>query len=269
MDTARVISERDIVMNRAAGYEVTEAGTFNQEWVSPTLNTTADGSLYLSVLDYAKWDAGLLAGKILKPESWTEVYQPVTLNSGKTYRYGFAWDVDTFGGQPVHAHGGSWQGFRTYFIRYLGDELSIAVLTNADVGNPERIARAVAGLFDPKLALPPGAPIEDYDPAVTQRVRNLLEQLALGKLDGREFTNLKEEDVKRLADYYAPRVKAAGALQELRLFATREAGNDREYHYRARGANGILDVPVTVRPDGKFIYVSIDAESAWDAPLQP
>jgi len=29
----------------------------NQEWVSPTLNTTADGSLYFSILDLAKWDA--------------------------------------------------------------------------------------------------------------------------------------------------------------------------------------------------------------------
>ena len=33
----------------------------NQEWVSPALNTTADGSLYLSLRDLIAWDRGLRA----------------------------------------------------------------------------------------------------------------------------------------------------------------------------------------------------------------
>ncbi len=28
----------------------------NQSWVSPALNTTADGSLYFNIVDLAKWD---------------------------------------------------------------------------------------------------------------------------------------------------------------------------------------------------------------------
>ena len=51
MTTARVISESDIVPNRAAGYTFRSGEVKNQEWVSPSLNTTADGALYLSVLD--------------------------------------------------------------------------------------------------------------------------------------------------------------------------------------------------------------------------
>jgi hypothetical protein len=38
----------------------------NQEWVSPTLNTTADGSLYFSILDLARWDAALHTENLLK-----------------------------------------------------------------------------------------------------------------------------------------------------------------------------------------------------------
>ena len=53
MKTARIISEADIIPNRAAGYELVDGQLKNQEWVSPTLNTTADGSLYLSATDYA------------------------------------------------------------------------------------------------------------------------------------------------------------------------------------------------------------------------
>jgi CubicO group peptidase (beta-lactamase class C family) len=65
MTTARIISEADIVPNRAAGYDLTKNGLKNQAWVSPSLNTTADGSLYLTALDYVKWDAGLRTERLL------------------------------------------------------------------------------------------------------------------------------------------------------------------------------------------------------------
>lgn len=153
MHTARVISDRDVVMNRAAGYEVQEDGaTLNQKWVAPTGNSTADGSLYLTVLDYVKWNAGLRAGKILKPESWAEVYRPAKLNNGTTYPYGFGWFLETAAGQQVRYHSGGWQGFSTFLIRYLGDDLAIVVLANSNRANAKAMARGVAGLLDPKLA---------------------------------------------------------------------------------------------------------------------
>ena len=42
----RIISEADIIPNRAAGYRLVGNQVKNQEWVSPSLNTTADGALY-------------------------------------------------------------------------------------------------------------------------------------------------------------------------------------------------------------------------------
>lgn len=65
MSTTRIISEADIVPNRSAGYRWVGGQLKNQEWVSPLLNTTADGSLYFSVLDLAKWDAALYTEKLL------------------------------------------------------------------------------------------------------------------------------------------------------------------------------------------------------------
>lgn len=269
MQTARVISDNDIVMNRAAGYEVTDKGIRNQEWVAPTGNSTADGSLYLTVLDYAKWDAGLLAGKILKPQSWAEVYTPVRLASGKTYPYGFAWALEKFAGQEVHQHGGSWQGFKTFFIRYLGDEISVVVLTNSTRGEPERIARTVAGLYNPKLALPPGAPIENRDPATTARVKRQVLLLADGKLDTSDFVKLPPEDYKRVTEYFGPRIKEAGTLEELRLFGMTERGDDRVYRYRGRFEKGVLAINATLDPSGKLSSLTVNPEIAWDAPLQP
>jgi CubicO group peptidase (beta-lactamase class C family) len=55
MTSTRLISERDIIPNRSAGYELDNGQLKNQEWVSPTFNSTADGALYFNVLDLAKW----------------------------------------------------------------------------------------------------------------------------------------------------------------------------------------------------------------------
>ena len=61
MPTARVIDEADIVPHRASGYRLRDGELKNQEWVSPSLNTTADGSLYLSLRDLIAWDRGIRA----------------------------------------------------------------------------------------------------------------------------------------------------------------------------------------------------------------
>lgn len=59
MKTTRIISEADIIPNRAAGYRPVKGEVKNQEWIAPMVNTTADGSLYFSILDLAKWDASV------------------------------------------------------------------------------------------------------------------------------------------------------------------------------------------------------------------
>ena len=94
MITARVISEADIVPNRAAGYRLVEGKLKNQEWVSPSMNTTADGSLYFTILDLAKWDAALYTDRPLKQPSLAQMWTPVKLDDGTRKAYGFGWHTD-------------------------------------------------------------------------------------------------------------------------------------------------------------------------------
>jgi len=152
MSTARVMSEADIIADRAAGYRLVKGELKNQEWVAPTLNTTADGALYLSMRDWLAWDRALRAQAILQPGSWAEVYTPVTLRNGTKYPYGFGWDVDEAKGQPFYHHGGAWQGFTTNISRYLADDLTIVVLTNLAEASPERFVKGIVELIDPELA---------------------------------------------------------------------------------------------------------------------
>ena len=88
MQTARVISEADIVPHRAAGYEMEDGVLKNQRWVAPYLNeATASGCIYLSVLDLVAWDRTIRDRSVLGSESWAAIFTPARLNSGKTYPY--------------------------------------------------------------------------------------------------------------------------------------------------------------------------------------
>ncbi len=155
MTTARIISESDIVANRAAGYRLERGELRNQQWVSPAMNTTADGSLYLTLQDLIAWDRGIRAGAVLRPESWREIFTPVTLNSGRKHPYGFGFEVDRIAGRDVQRHGGAWQGFKTYIARYNqpggGDDTTVIALANLAQANPRRVVDRVAAILMPSL----------------------------------------------------------------------------------------------------------------------
>lgn len=126
----------------------------NQEWVSPTLNSTADGALYLTVDDFIKWDAALGKAGVLKEAGWKEMWTPAKLKDGKTVGYGMGWQLTERNGHKRTHHGGAWQGFTAYFDRYPDDKLTVIVLCNlsAPAGDPASIASAVVAEYLPDLA---------------------------------------------------------------------------------------------------------------------
>jgi CubicO group peptidase (beta-lactamase class C family) len=161
MSTTRIIDESDIIPNRSAGYRLVHGDVKNQEWVSPSLNTTADGSLYFSILDLAKWDAALYTEKLLKKSSLAQMWTVAPLRNGKpnSGHYGFGWFVEAQDGHRLIEHEGSWQGFETQISRYVDDGLTVVVLTNLADAKPDRIAHGVGRLYlhdgNPEVKLTP------------------------------------------------------------------------------------------------------------------
>jgi hypothetical protein len=121
----------------------------NQEWVAPMVNTTADGSLYFSALDLAKWDAALYGEKLLKRSSFDVMWTPAKLKDGSPNKdgYGFGWFIENRHGHRVVGHDGAWQGFQTTITRYVDDRLTVVVLTNLAEGKPWTIAEHVADMY--------------------------------------------------------------------------------------------------------------------------
>lgn len=182
METARVISEEDIVPNRSAGYEIVGNEVKNQGWVSPSLNTTADGALYLTVRDLLSWDVALRERRLLNKTSYDAIWRPVQLNDGTHYPYGFGWFIGEQRGSLNIEHGGSWQGFRTHIARYVERGLSIVVMCNLAQCEAGEIAHQVAGLADPLLLMPdPQVLGRDEQPHRTRVLREVLAAWSAGK----------------------------------------------------------------------------------------
>ena len=198
MRTARVISESDIVPNRAAGYQLRQGEIKNQDWVSPSLNTTADGALYLTVRDMARWAVGLNHARVPDSAGLAMSWTPVRLNDGGTYPYGFGWGVDDQRGHLRIGHGGSWQGFRTSIQRYPDFDLTVIAMANLDTALPEAITAAIAGILEPGLVPPHLLPPSTEGPP--EPVAELLAAVAAGKASSRLAPGLRTFASKSIRD---------------------------------------------------------------------
>ncbi|MBV8783693.1 MAG: beta-lactamase family protein [Gammaproteobacteria bacterium] len=261
MPSARIISESDIVAHRAAGYQRAHGQLQNQDWVAPSLNTTADGALYLSLEDYLAWDAGLRRRAILTPASWTQIYTPVTLKSGRTYPYGFGWNVERMGQGFWYHHGGSWQGFRVQVSRYGPDELTVIVLANLAEASPARFVDAIVAVVDPLLPrLEPQSPLPEQDPALAQRVHQLLADLAAGRLSQANLPKMRRDFFPEELAADRELVEPLGEPQRLDLVSRRELGDDVEYGYRVHYAQRTLRLSVNLTPQAEVAELYLESD---------
>ena len=191
MHETRVISDRSIVMNRAAGYELEDGELRNQSFVSHTFNSTADGTLYFDVVDLEQWDRALYGTQLLNADALKLMWTPFLLSDGKPNAagYGFGWQVSSVNGHRVIEHGGAWQGFTCHIARYVDDGLSVVVLTNLDSDHaaPENIERVVAGIINPALLPKIREPIVDAQPSIASSVKGMLQSTLRGENAGSFF----------------------------------------------------------------------------------
>jgi CubicO group peptidase (beta-lactamase class C family) len=182
MNHTRVISDKDIVPNRASGYERTDDGElYNQTYVSAALNRTADGSLYSTVLDLMKWDRALFGDTVLPQAQLERMWRIDAHRDGQRplYHFGYGFENNRFRGHRLVEYDGNWQGFQAVMSRYVDKKLTVIVLTNLALCRTEQMGHAVAGLIDRGLEPYPSSR-PDSDPGKTAQFRTFLEDVAKG-----------------------------------------------------------------------------------------
>lgn len=261
MITARVISEADIVLHRAGGYRLAGDTLKNQEWVAPALNTTADGSLYLSLQDWLAWEQALRQRAVLSAASWDQVFAPVRLTSGKTYPHGFGWELHDGRGPAWYRHGGSWQGFQTAYLHAIDADLSVIVLSNLAEADPMRVAQRLAQIHVPELKRLAPAARAAQDPVLAARVRALLEATAAGTLRESEFEYLRIGFFPAVPAAYQKLLATLGPVGHIELLDRWERGDDTLVSFRALVGSKPFLVDLSVAPSGRLSSYGLRAEA--------
>ena len=257
MKTARVINEADIIPNRAAGYRLEKGELKNQEWVSPTLNTTADGSLYLSLGDMEKWDAALYTEKLLRRSSLEQMWTPVKLNNGKPQEYGFGWALKKVNGHRLIEHGGAWQGFKTHIARYVDDRLTVIVFANLGQAYQSRIAHRVATIVQPDLVQ---KPIQDPEPVATAQYKELVEKLTEGNADTAVFSSEVQSTLFEGNGQLWRVVKTLGPIRSFQLLKNEEKDGIRTYRYQVDYLAITVYLDIEKDKNGKIIRFDVEPE---------
>ena len=261
MTTARIINEADIIPNRADGYVLAKGELKNQSWVSPSLNTTADGALYLTVYDMAKLEAALHGGKLLKKEGFDQMWTPVKLNGGKTYPYGFGWALPEANGKRIIEHGGAWQGFKSMITRFPEGKLTVVVFANLINASEKKLARGVLEIYHPELTPAPEKAIEDKEPKVTQFAKEILQKTIDEKLTPELFTPDAAPPILNASKQVAALLKQLGALNKIEPIERRDLENgNRLYRYRLTYDSAKLMYTVVLTKDEKIAVLRLGPE---------
>jgi len=182
MNRTRIISDKDIVPGRASGYEQADSGElYNQTYVSPALNRTADGSLYSTVLDLMRWDRALYGDAVLPQAQLERMWRIDAHRDGQRplYHFGYGFENNRLRGHRLVEYDGNWQGFQAVMSRYVDKKLTVIVLTNLSLCRTEQLGHAVAGFIDPDLKPYPES-IPDPDPGKTAQFKTFLDDIQKG-----------------------------------------------------------------------------------------
>jgi D-alanyl-D-alanine carboxypeptidase len=115
------------------------------------------GSIVSAAQDMAKWDAALIAGRLLNPQSMHALWTPGMLPNGTPIRYAMGFVPDEIGGHREVWHNGytPMAGGYCYNAIFPDDQLAVVVLSNASEGlfrgEPESMVRQVLALYDPSV----------------------------------------------------------------------------------------------------------------------
>jgi D-alanyl-D-alanine carboxypeptidase len=263
MTTTRIINEADIIPNRAQGYRLVKGELKHQEWVSPTMNTTADGSLYFTIQDLIKWDAALYTEKLLKKSSLDLMWTPVTQNDGKVNRgnYGFGWAIESMNDHKVIGHGGAWQGFKSFIARFVDDKMTVMLLANLSQTNPEKLAHHVAGLYLPAVMPPEAKPIADTEPQVTATFKAVLEKMAAGNVEKDHFTpEIQKEWFPDKVKQIGASLKSLGTMKSIALVERKQEGDKRLYRYKVVFNERTLLIALTLTQEDKIAALQATPE---------
>ena len=147
----------EVVPGRAESYAPDGTAGFARQ--PNQLTALASSSLNTTIDDFILWMRNYETGEVGGEELVRTMREQGVLTDGETLAYAHGLTIGRYRGLPNFGHGGSWAGYRTNFVRFPEQDLSIAVFCNVSDCDPSGRALRVAEVFAGELMGPPPEPV--------------------------------------------------------------------------------------------------------------
>lgn len=207
----------------------------------------AAGELAMTARDLALWDAGLINGSVLSPQSFDEMITPVRLKNGTPTSYALGIGASDSNGHPRLSHGGAVSGFTSQNTIWPDLKMAVVVLSNKDGSTaPGRVTRGLETLLL--------APAQDPDAAkLLEQAKTIFANLQEGRLDRTLFTANGNSyfTAEAIGDYSAS-LKPLGTPRSFELSRSGLRGGFTERSYRIVFPDKTLNLVVRAAGNGKL-----------------
>jgi CubicO group peptidase (beta-lactamase class C family) len=158
-------STREIIKNRAEGYQTEGEEYVNAEFLSLT-QPYAAGSLMSTVEDLYTWNRAVHSGELVKKETLQKAQTDYKLNNGEPTGYGYGWGISKINGSRSVEHSGGIFGYVSNGIYLPDEDVYVAILTNCNCKNPGELSTRLA-------AMAIGKPYPDMDDVISLKASEM------------------------------------------------------------------------------------------------
>lgn len=114
-----------LTAKRAFGFQPDHVRLYDDNFLN---RIYGERGVYSNLADLFLWDQALYNFPGLSGSEMDQMFQPLVLNDGRIYPYGYGWFLGPEG-KYLYQMGG-WLGFRTLYLRIPQDQISVIVLSN-------------------------------------------------------------------------------------------------------------------------------------------
>jgi CubicO group peptidase (beta-lactamase class C family) len=136
-------SKTDLIPNRASGYQPTETGYRNADYLSMSLPYAA-GSIMSNVDDMLLWSQAIHHNTLISEKNKKKAFSNYQLNNGDPTNYGYGWQPNELNGTPSIEHGGGIFGYTTMGVYVPDENVYAVVFTNSNGNSPTDVTIKIA-----------------------------------------------------------------------------------------------------------------------------
>jgi CubicO group peptidase (beta-lactamase class C family) len=146
LERTRYGSNRDVIENRAQGYQLVDGELANDDPIGMS-QPGAAGALLSTAGDLVRWNIALVTGGVVDPATYEEMTLPYMFDDATETSYGFGLSVAPVEGRPCVSHGGGINGFNSMLAHYPEAGLTVAVISNSEAFSAGMVERRIALLL--------------------------------------------------------------------------------------------------------------------------